>query len=109
MTESKVLTDTVKNSRFDAITKIGFNAVNFEYLSHVSFSKKELDGVRQYIVLTQADKGSSIFNYLDSTWTIKCVSKDKCEVTYEIKLDFSNYLYAAVTRQFFEFLVQNIH
>ena len=105
MTESKVLTETVSPKKFDALTKIGFNAVNLEYLSHVSYSRSDKDGVRKYTVLTQADQGSSIFNYLDSTWTIRRINDERCQVNYDIKMDFSNYFYAAVTRQFFEFLV----
>jgi len=84
MSESVVLKNTIKGNKFDAVTKIGFNAVNLEYKSNVSFVRSEKDGVIKYKVLTQAEEGSSIFNYLDSTWTIETISNEKCEVDYSI-------------------------
>lgn len=54
---------------------------------------------------------SSIFNNLESKWTIRQRPghANSCTVDYDISMEFASPLYAAVTSQFFDFLSQNIN
>jgi ribosome-associated toxin RatA of RatAB toxin-antitoxin module len=54
-------------------------------------------------------ENTSIFDGLYSEWTIKEIEKDKCEVFYKIEMTFSNPLYSAVTKNFFDYLAKNIN
>lgn len=92
----------VRQGKFDAETQIGFNAVNFSYVSKVSYKEPSY-------VLSVSSKETSIFTELYSLWEIQKVDKHKCQVKYKIQMTFNNPLYSAVTNQFFNFLATTMH
>ena len=108
MSKSNILEDTFKhnnetwNGSFVANTAIGFDAVSFSYDSHVTYKYP-------YLVISQSNDSSTIFNKLYSKWEIKSLGKDKCEVEYFISMTMSNPLYMIVTRRFFDLLATTMH
>lgn len=103
---------------FKAPTRIGFNAVSFEYTSNVSYSHPDLP-VRlspstarslSWRVNTVSDS-SLIFNSFRSEW---CIRPDpdqpgkSCLVDYSMEMEFANALYSAVTSKFFNFLCASV-
>ena len=95
MPQSEVLEPTHENKtennvvgHFDAITKIGFNAVNFEYKSHVSYLRPitpvnfaSLPDNYRWQVTSQSDS-SSIFKSMTSVWDIRATGLNNCSVDY---------------------------
>ena len=108
---------------FRAPTTIGFNAVSFDYISNVTYSHPKLPvnlcpsqknnwtkSLRWRV--TTDSESSRIFNSFKSEWRIRANPDypiSACIVDYNIEMGFSNSLYSAVTRQFFNFLVDNIN
>lgn len=96
-----------------ASTKIGFNLVSFSYNSLVSYKNPivpvKITRLGQEWWISSVSASSTIFNNLESTWSIKNTAPNTCTVDYRIKMEFANSLYASVTRQFFDFLVTNIN
>ena len=107
---------------FLAPTRIGFNAISFDYTSKVTYShpklpvnihpNKENNFSKGLLwrVTTESDS-SRIFNKFSSEWLIRANpegSLNSCIVDYQIEMEFSNPLYSAVTSQFFDLLVANI-
>ena len=94
---------------FDAKTTIGFQLVNFEYLSRITYTHPlvpvHASKAGQVWQLETVSPETSIFKQLRSDWLIKNTSADECLVDYSISLEFASPLYAAVTRQFFDLLV----
>lgn len=78
---------------------IGFKTVTFSYDSHVQYV--------DFHTIISTSKGGNVFDELYSKWNIQEHSFNKCMVNYEVKMTFSNPLYASVTRYFFDTLVVN--
>jgi ribosome-associated toxin RatA of RatAB toxin-antitoxin module len=105
----------VTSGSFDADTKIGFNAVNFTYLSKIRYSHPSVpilmkDPLARWQVDTLSDS-TSIFKSMTSQWKIKPDPQDPLKqsiIDYKIEMEFASPLYAAVTSQFFDFLASNI-
>ena len=70
---------------FDGETKIGFSAVNFAYVSKVTYETPS-------VVISEAGE-SRIFEGLYSHWTIKRIEDDVCEIHYKIRMTFANPVY----------------
>ena len=82
--------DGYNQCKFDAETSIGFQAVNFSYISKVTYKEP-------FYILSVSTSESSIFKELYSTWEIEAVDEDKCKVEYKIRMTFQNPLYSAIT------------
>ena len=104
---------------FTAPTRIGFNAISFEYTSKIEYRHPTLPvnllrdrRALLWRVTTRSREGSRIFNSLNSEWVIRLdPSSDKrnqCLVDYQIEMEFASSLYSAVTSQFFDLLASNI-
>ena len=105
---------------FSAPTRIGFNAIAFDYTSKVTYTHPKLPvnlardrRALLWWVSTVSEGGSRIFNALSSEWLIRldpdCDERNQfCLVDYKIEMEFASALYAAVTNQFFDMLVANI-
>ena len=103
MTRSTILEKSHKNGKFDAETQIGFSAVNFSYISKVTYKEPS------YVLSVSGQQAegsvsSKIFSELYSLWEIEAKSKNSCEVKYKCQMTFANPLYSSVTRQFFDIL-----
>ena len=101
---------TIKGG-FSAPTRIGFNAVSFEYTSKVTYvhpclpvnlyPTKENNWCKglRWRVATESDS-SRIFSKLKSEWRIvvdPAKPANGCIVDYTIEMEFASALYAAVT------------
>ena len=106
---------------FDAPTRIGFNAVSFDYVSRVTYSHPILPiplhlASQQkrnplYWRVTTISGETRIFNAFSSEWKIRAdpaAPTRYCYVDYTIQMEFASALYAAVTSQFFNLLVASI-
>lgn len=105
---------------FSAPTRIGFNAVSFDYASKVTYTHPKLPvdfcGRRMkkkslIWKVTTVSESSRIFNSLSSEWVIRVDPEsptDRCIVDYQIEMEFASALYSAVTSQFFDMLVSNV-
>ncbi len=98
MPESRVLPEsrsfTLENGAdcrgsFDATTKIGFKAINFSYVSHVSYAHPQLpvnfamtEGLAWEVKSVSAT--TNIFNSMVSNWNIRPTSENSCLVDYDI-------------------------
>lgn len=87
--------------KFDAITKIGFSSLSFQYKSVVSYETPNR-------VLSIAES-TAVFENMESLWLIKKVSDHECEIQYKISMMFANPIYSSVTRHFFDYLAKNIN
>ena len=74
---------------FDAVTKIGFKAVNFSYESHVSYVHPRVpvnfaysEGLSWEVKSVSAT--TNIFNSMVSNWNIRPTGGDSCLVDYDI-------------------------
>ena len=85
MTKSVVIPGSLqtkgKQGKFDAETTIGFQAVNFSYISKVTYKEP-------YYVLSVSTSESSIFKELYSTWEIEALEDHKCKIDYKIRMTF---------------------
>lgn len=109
ITSSKVFKHTmkeksegsIKKGKFDAETKIGFSALAFNYVSHVTYEEHSS-------VLSES-YNSRIFESLNSHWQLEKVKKHECRVHYKISMTFTSSIYTSITNQFFDFLAKNIN
>ena len=112
-------TSNIVKGGFSAPTRIGFNAVTFDYTSKVTFIHPKLpvnlnsDKKKKSLLwkVTTVCDSSRIFNSLSSEWVIRVDPEspsDRCIVDYQIEMEFASALYSAVTSQFFDLLVANV-
>ena len=97
MSKSIILKGTQQDGKFDAETTIGFSAVNFSYISKVSYKEPS------YVLSMSGEQAegsvsSKIFSELYSLWEIEEKTKNTCIVKYKCQMTFANPLYAGVTR-----------
>ena len=105
------------HGNFDATTRIGFNAVSFDYISKVSYSHPTVpvnfkNTHKLSWRVTSLSDSSRIFDSMTSEWVILPCKEDplnSCYVDYRIEMAFANPLYAGVTSKFFDYLVENIN
>ena len=115
---SNLRSSSIVRGGFSAPTRIGFNAISFDYTSKVTYSHPKLpvnlsSGTRSLLWRVQTvSESSRIFNSLSSEWLIRVdpdsSKRNNCIVDYQIEMEFSSALYSAVTSQFFDILVKNI-
>lgn len=105
-TKSEIIPESLKEynkheGEFKGRLQIGFKALTFSYDSKVEYY--------DHHTIISTSTGGNVFDELWSKWNIQEHSLGKCMVNYEVKMTFSNPLYARVTRYFFDTLVVNIN
>jgi ribosome-associated toxin RatA of RatAB toxin-antitoxin module len=93
---------------FEADTSIGFQLVNFNYVSKITYENPALPIYSKLLgqkwMVSTVSPSTSVFKSLESKWLISNSSSDGCRVDYSIQMEFASPLFAAVTRQFFDLL-----
>lgn len=105
------VSDGQVKGNFDAKCAIGFQIINFDYVSKVTYRHPAIpiQLSRDHEWYVSSASASSIFKLLQSEWKIKHSGPDLCSIDYSIQMEFANSLYSQITRQFFDYLVSSVN
>ena len=100
--ESFKLKDTLEVKTFEGFLKVGFQILDFTYVSNVTC-------IHPNIIISEVDNNKSVvFQHLKSIWIIEKIRENLITVDYNIEMQFKYGFYSQFTHMFLDLLGESI-